>query len=97
MKLLLLGVSRRAGKADQGKGNPYDIARLNSVTPMNSRVNEHNTFTAAGYRQVEIAVDENAVNEFMSLKYPAEYEVTTDSRPSANGLTTVVTGLAKAS
>lgn len=95
MKLFILGVTRRKGKSDEGKGSDYDMARLNSLTSISSRVNEHNNFTASGFRQMEVELAPESIGQFLDLKYPCEVEVTTDSRPSQNGLVTVVTGLAK--
>lgn len=99
MKILILGVSRRTGISDDGKGSPYDIARINTLQPITSRDNAHNKFIAAGFRggpTAEVELEPNAINEFLGLKYPAEYEVDTDSRLGQGGLITVVTGLKKA-
>jgi len=94
MKLMILGVTRRHGKG-KDSGNDYDMAFVNSITPLSSSSRPDNIFQAHGFRQLEIELDPNSIDQFSGLKFPAEYEVTTGSRPSNNGLVTVVTGLQK--
>jgi len=94
MKLFILGVTRRHGKGKES-GEAYDMAFVNSLTQVRSSTRPDNVFQAAGFRQIEVQLDPNAINDFLGLDYPAEYEVMTDSRPSAQGLVAVVTGLKK--
>jgi len=94
MKLYVLGASRRYGKG-KSSGENYDMAFINTITGLRSSSRPDNTFQAAGFRQMEVQLDPTCINEFLGLNYPAEYEVLTDSRPSQNGLVTVITGLKK--
>ena len=95
MNIYILGATRRTGISDNGKGSPYDIARINTIQPINSRDNEHNKFTASGFREGEIELEPEAITQFMGLDYPDYYEVETGSRMGNQGLTTVITGLKK--
>jgi hypothetical protein len=93
MNIYILGVSRRTGVSDNGKGNPYDIARLNTMTPLTSRDNEHNKYVAGGFAGAEIEIAPEAVKQFLDLDFPDFYDVETDSVIRSQGLTTIVTGI----
>jgi len=94
MKLDLIGVSRRHG-VSQSTNRQYDMCRLHVMGSQTPSQNEHNTFQCAGFRQIEVDLEQNALNVFLGLEYPCTVDVDTDSIPTDRGLVTVVTGLAK--
>lgn len=95
MKLFMLGVTHRKGISDSGKGRPYEICNINTIRSVVSNQGEHNNFTAAGYRESEVALDPSGLNDFLGLHYPAEYDVITETVHGQRGLEIMVTGLKK--
>lgn len=96
MKLTVLGVKRIEGNA-KTTGNPFDMCRLFAMVPIEvtgagSKVTVH----GFGFELAEVNLDPDALPKFKDVRFPAQLELLTDSRPFRGKLETVVTGFAAA-
>jgi hypothetical protein len=93
MKMNVCGVQRIAGTSKAGSA--FDMCELLALVPVEA-VNGKVNITGAGYKVMNIALDPEALPQFMNTKFPATLDLTTDVRPERGELKTVITGIAAA-
>lgn len=92
MKALVLGVKRIKGTA-RSTGNAFDMTRVIIGTPIVPQDSEKMTVQGYGYEVNEVPMEETALAQFRTLKFPSIVELATDSRPYRGKLELIVTGV----
>lgn len=91
MKMTVLGVKRVKGISSK-TGNDFDMCRLIGMVPVSPTSNSKVTISGHGFEVAEVELDPDSLPQFSTLKFPAQLDLTTDSRPFMGKFETVVTG-----
>lgn len=90
MKLNVIGVKRIKGTSSK-TGNEFDMCRLFALVPI-TPAGGKTLIQGFGFELAEMELDPSALESFRGVSFPAELELTTDTRPFMGKLETVITG-----
>lgn len=95
MKLHVLGVKRIHGTSSK-TGNDFDMCNIVGIVPVQTGSGKSTKVEGYGYETAELPLDPEAIPQFATVKFPAQLDLETDSRPYMGKLETFVTGVRKA-
>ena len=91
MKTQVLGVKRMNGVAKES-GNPYDMASIFVIVPIENVSKGNFTILGYGYEVGEMPLDPEAIKQFEGFKYPCAIELTLEPVLYKGKISQVVTG-----
>ena len=91
MKVQVLGVKRMSGTVKES-GNPFDMASLFAIVPIEQVSNAKFNITGYGYEVGEMQVEPAAVKQFENFKFPCMLELTQEAVLYRGKITQIVTG-----
>lgn len=94
MKLHVLGVKRISGTSSK-TGNEFDMCNLVGIVPVQTGGGKSTRVEGYGFETAEVPLEPEALPQFAGIKFPAQLDLETDSRPYMGKLETVVTGIRK--
>lgn len=80
MKVLAIGVQHARGKSKNG--SDYNICTLTYGSPAQAVNRENRVVTGHGYDVGEIGLDENAMQQFADIKFPAVLDLAIEPDPN---------------
>ncbi len=95
MKTQVLGVKRMNGIAKES-GNPFDMASIFVVVPIETSSNAKITIQGYGYEVGEMALEPEALKQFESFKFPCSLELTLEPVLYRGKISQIVTGTTSA-
>lgn len=94
MKALVFGYMKMAGKSKK-TGLAYSMARLYVASELGSKRTDDYDRTAGGYEAVEVDLADEAVSQFMGIKFPTVLHLQTEMRVMGGKMVPTVVGLAE--
>ena len=91
MKTQVLGVKRMHGIAKES-GNPFDMASIFVIVPIESTKSERFSIEGFGYETGEMPLEPEALKQFENFKFPCALELTLEPVLYKGKISQVVTG-----
>lgn len=95
MKTQVLGVKRMNGIAKES-GNPFDMASIFVVVPIETSSNSKITIQGYGYEVGEMALEPESLKQFENFKFPCTLELTLEPVLYRGKISQIVTGTTSA-
>lgn len=95
MRVQAIGVKRMSGVGKQS-GKSFDFARLTILRPLEAVSTEVFQLSGYGFETSDIDLANDAMPQFVQVKFPANLDVVVDTVPGRSGLRSVVVGIKQA-
>lgn len=92
MRVQAIGVKRIRGVGKES-GREFDFTQLTILKPIDNASKELFSLQGYGYETSDIDVENEALNQFAHVQFPATLDLVVDTQPGRKGLRSVVVGI----